>query len=129
MEPKQRTEKPASADPQPSQLCGLLRVSDDRVTWSEMWATIPTSEPLELVLHLREGSQDNQPPCTIPLSGCKVSLPDTKERLDAGHVWKLQQAQRSWYLSASSEDLQQQWLEALSMASQGDLTQANSGNP
>ncbi|XP_054544688.1 FYVE, RhoGEF and PH domain-containing protein 3 isoform X2 [Talpa occidentalis] len=95
-EPKQRTEKSATEDSQPSLLCGPLQMSDDRVTWSEVLATIVTSEPLQLVLHLQGGNQDNQPPCTIPLSGCKVSLLDPKERLDDGHVWRLQQAQQSW---------------------------------
>ncbi|XP_012581439.1 PREDICTED: FYVE, RhoGEF and PH domain-containing protein 3 [Condylura cristata] len=128
-DPKQRTERPATEDSQPNLLCGPLQVSDDGVTWSEVWATIPTVERLELVLCLQEGNQDNQPPCTIPLSGCKVSLPDPKERLDAGHVWRLQQSQQSWYLRASSADLQQQWLEALGIASPGDLAQANSGGP
>ncbi|XP_054544690.1 FYVE, RhoGEF and PH domain-containing protein 3 isoform X4 [Talpa occidentalis] len=128
-EPKQRTEKSATEDSQPSLLCGPLQMSDDRVTWSEVLATIVTSEPLQLVLHLQGGNQDNQPPCTIPLSGCKVSLLDPKERLDDGHVWRLQQAQQSWYLSASSAELQQQWVEALSIASQGDLAQATSGDP
>lgn len=44
-------------DARPSLLCGHLRVSDSGAAWSEVWATIPASEPLELVLYLQGGSQ------------------------------------------------------------------------
>lgn len=128
-EPKQSIEKPASVDPLPSLLCGPLWVSDSGSDWSEVWATISTSDNLELVLHRQAGSQDSRLPSTIPLSGCTVSVPDPAERLDAGHVWRLQQAQQSLYLSAPSAELQQQWLEVLNMAACRDLTQASRGTP
>lgn len=60
--------------------------------------------------------QDGQLLCAIPLSGCRVSVPDPADRLDARHMWRLQQGQQCWCLSAPSVELQQQWLEALSMA-------------
>ncbi|XP_015981518.2 FYVE, RhoGEF and PH domain-containing protein 3 isoform X3 [Rousettus aegyptiacus] len=122
-------QKPASVDPLPSLLCGPLWVSDSGSDWSEVWATISTSDNLELVLHRQAGSQDSRLPSTIPLSGCTVSVPDPAERLDAGHVWRLQQAQQSLYLSAPSAELQQQWLEVLNMAACRDLTQASRGTP
>lgn len=50
---------------------------------------------------------------------------DPAERLDARHVWQLQQAQQSLYLSAPSAELQQQWLEALSSAARGRSSQAS----
>lgn len=50
-------QNPESVDPQPSMLCSSLQVSDSGVVWSEVWATIPASEPLELVLHLQRDSQ------------------------------------------------------------------------
>ncbi|KAF5912921.1 hypothetical protein HPG69_007914 [Diceros bicornis minor] len=127
VEPKQSTEKPASADPPPSLFCGPLRVSDGGSAWSEVWATIPTSDPLELVLHLQGGSQAGRPPRAVPLSGCTVSVPDPAEKLDARHVWRLQQAQQSLLLSAPSAELQQQWLEALSAAALGDSARASRG--
>ncbi|XP_058422076.1 FYVE, RhoGEF and PH domain-containing protein 3 isoform X2 [Diceros bicornis minor] len=126
VEPKQSTE-PASADPPPSLFCGPLRVSDGGSAWSEVWATIPTSDPLELVLHLQGGSQAGRPPRAVPLSGCTVSVPDPAEKLDARHVWRLQQAQQSLLLSAPSAELQQQWLEALSAAALGDSARASRG--
>ncbi|XP_045879466.1 FYVE, RhoGEF and PH domain-containing protein 3 isoform X1 [Meles meles] len=119
-EPKHGTENPVPVDPQPSILCSSLQVSDSGAVWSEVWATIPASEPLELVLHLQRDSQDGGPPRTIPLAGCTVSVLDPVERPDSRHVWRLQQAQQSLYLSTPSADLRQQWLEALSAAARGD---------
>ncbi|XP_026954185.1 FYVE, RhoGEF and PH domain-containing protein 3 isoform X1 [Sagmatias obliquidens] len=127
LEPKQSTEKPATVDPPPSLLCGPLLVSDGGTAWSKVWAAISESDSLELVLHLRGGSQDGQLLHAIPLSGCRVSVPEPAERLDAGHMWQLQQAQQSLYLSAPSAELQQQWLEALSSAAHGHLAQASPG--
>nr|XP_008507943.1 PREDICTED: FYVE, RhoGEF and PH domain-containing protein 3 isoform X2 [Equus przewalskii] len=126
VEPKQGME-PATADPLPNLFCGPLRVSDCGSAWSEVWAAIPASDPLELVLHPQGGSQDGQPLRAIPLSGCTVSVLDPAEKPEAGHVWRLHQAQRSLYLSTSSEELQQQWLEALSTAALGDLARASRG--
>ncbi|XP_049491286.1 FYVE, RhoGEF and PH domain-containing protein 3 isoform X1 [Panthera uncia] len=128
-DPKHSTEKAAAVDAQPSLLCGHLRVSDSGDAWSEVWATIPTSEPLELVLHLQGGSQAGRPPRTIPLSGCTVSVPDPMETLGTGHVWRLQQAQQALYLSTPSAEQQQRWLEALSAAARGDLARAFPGAP
>uniref|UniRef100_A0A8D1IVG9 FYVE, RhoGEF and PH domain containing 3 n=2 Tax=Sus scrofa TaxID=9823 RepID=A0A8D1IVG9_PIG len=116
LEPKQSTEKPAAVDHPPSLLCGPLQVSDGSTAWSKVWAAIPESGPPELVLRLHGGSQDGQLLCAIPLSGCRVSVPDPADRLDARHMWRLQQGQQCWCLSAPSVELQQQWLEALSMA-------------
>uniref|UniRef100_A0A8C5V3C9 FYVE, RhoGEF and PH domain containing 3 n=1 Tax=Microcebus murinus TaxID=30608 RepID=A0A8C5V3C9_MICMU len=118
-------EKPPTADAWPSLLCGPLRLLESSEAWSEVWAAIPTSAPH--VLHLQGGSQDGRLPCTIPLASCTVSVPGPEERPDAGHVWKLQQAQQSWYLSAPSAELQQQWLEALSAANQGDTARDSPG--
>ena len=56
-----------------------------------------------------------------------MSVLDPAERLDARHVWQLQQAQQSLYLSAPSAELQQQWLEALSSAACGRSSQASLG--
>ncbi|XP_072815213.1 FYVE, RhoGEF and PH domain-containing protein 3 isoform X2 [Vicugna pacos] len=125
-EPKQSTE-PVAEDTLPSLLCGPLQVSDGSTAWSKVWAAISESEPLELVLHLQGGSQDGQLLRAIPLSGCRVSVPDPAERPGAGHVWQLQQARESLYLSASSAELQQQWLEALSTAARGPSAQAPEG--
>uniref|UniRef100_A0A4W2ESQ5 FYVE, RhoGEF and PH domain containing 3 n=1 Tax=Bos indicus x Bos taurus TaxID=30522 RepID=A0A4W2ESQ5_BOBOX len=127
LEPKQSTEKPVAAEPPPSLLCGPLQVSDGGTAWSKAWAAISESDSLELVLHLHEGSQDGQLLHAIPLSGCRVSVLDPAERLDARHVWQLQQAQQSLYLSAPSAELQQQWLEALSSAAHRHSSQVSLG--
>ncbi|XP_006161529.1 FYVE, RhoGEF and PH domain-containing protein 3 isoform X2 [Tupaia chinensis] len=123
VEPKQSMEQPA-ADPRPSLFCSPLRLSDSGTTWSEVWATIPASDPQ--VLHLLGGSQDGQP-LTVPLPGCEVSVLDLEDRLDSGHVWKLQQAQQAWYLSAPTAELQQRWLEALSVGARGHTAQDSPG--
>ncbi|EPY86653.1 FYVE, RhoGEF and PH domain-containing protein 3, partial [Camelus ferus] len=98
-------QKPVSEDAPPSLLCGPLQVSDGSTAWSK----------------------DGQLLRAIPLSGCRVSVPDPAERPGAGHVWQLQQARESLYLSASSAELQQQWLEALSTAARGPSAQAPEG--
>uniref|UniRef100_A0A8C6RCJ1 FYVE, RhoGEF and PH domain-containing protein 3 n=2 Tax=Nannospalax galili TaxID=1026970 RepID=A0A8C6RCJ1_NANGA len=122
---KPNTEKPPSVDPQPSLLCGSLRLSDNGTAWSEVWASIPESDPQ--VLDLQGDSQVVGLPCTIPLPGCTVSVPDPEAGLDAGHVWKLHQGPKTWWLSAPSTELQQCWLEALSTAAQGDTTGVSPG--
>ncbi|XP_045418279.1 FYVE, RhoGEF and PH domain-containing protein 3 isoform X1 [Lemur catta] len=124
-EPRQSTEKPPAADTGPSLLCGPLRLLESSGAWSEVWAAVPVSDPH--MLHLQGGSQDGRLPRTIPLASCTVSVPGPEERPHSGHVWKLQQAQQSWYLSAPSAELQQQWLEALSAATQGDMARDSPG--
>uniref|UniRef100_A0A2K6U978 FYVE, RhoGEF and PH domain containing 3 n=1 Tax=Saimiri boliviensis boliviensis TaxID=39432 RepID=A0A2K6U978_SAIBB len=121
--PESPSPETPAADPQPSLLCGPLQLSDSGEAWSEVWAAIPTSSPH--VLHLQGGSQDGQ--LTIPLPGCKLSVPDPEKWLDSGHVWKLQRAKQSWYLSAPSAELQQRWLETLSTAAHGDVAQDSPG--
>uniref|UniRef100_A0A2K5ELF5 FYVE, RhoGEF and PH domain-containing protein 3 n=1 Tax=Aotus nancymaae TaxID=37293 RepID=A0A2K5ELF5_AOTNA len=126
--PESPSPETPTADPQPSLLCGPLQLSESGEAWSEVWATIPTSNPQ--VLHLQGGSQDGQLPLTIPLPGCKLSIPDPEkclDSLDSGHVWKLQWAKQSWYLSAPSAELQQRWLEMLSTAAHGDMAQDSPG--
>ncbi|XP_024896223.1 FYVE, RhoGEF and PH domain-containing protein 3 isoform X2 [Pteropus alecto] len=90
---------------------------------------VPVSSSPEAPSEPKQSIEDSRLPSTIPLSGCTVSVPDLAERLDAGHVWQLQQAQQSLYLSAPSAELQQQWLEVLNMAACRDLTQASPGTP
>ncbi|XP_004647624.1 FYVE, RhoGEF and PH domain-containing protein 3 isoform X2 [Octodon degus] len=123
-EPKQSTQL-SSADPQPNVLCGPLRLSEDGVAWNEVWAAIPASAPQ--VLQLQGSGQDGPLLNTIHLPGCTVHVPDPKEAQEAGHTWKLQQAQQSWYLSSSSSELQQRWLEALRAAAHGDTAQDSPG--
>lgn len=55
-------QKPAAVDPQPSLVCSYLQVSDSGAAWSEVWAAIPASDPLELVLHRQGESQVRTPP-------------------------------------------------------------------
>ncbi|XP_012881884.1 PREDICTED: FYVE, RhoGEF and PH domain-containing protein 3 isoform X2 [Dipodomys ordii] len=124
-ESKQCTENAPAADSRPSLLCGPLRLSDNGMDWSEVWAAIPESD--SQVLDLQGNNQAAQLPCTIRLPGCTVSVPDPKEHLQAEHVWKLQQGQQTWYLSASSTELQQRWLEVLTTTAQGDTVQNSQG--
>ncbi|XP_007644066.1 FYVE, RhoGEF and PH domain-containing protein 3 isoform X3 [Cricetulus griseus] len=115
---KQNAEKPPSVDPRPSLVCSTLRLSDNGIAWSEVWADIPESDPQVLVL--LAGSQAGRLLHTIPLSGCTVTVPDPQAGLAAGCVWKLHQGSQTWWLSAPSTKLQQCWLEALSTAACGD---------
>ncbi|XP_006876837.1 PREDICTED: FYVE, RhoGEF and PH domain-containing protein 3 [Chrysochloris asiatica] len=127
IEPKKDTEKPPASDPQNSLLCGPLQLSEDSKAWSEVWASIPTTDPQ--VLHLQGGSQDGQPFRTIPLPGCKVSIPDPEEAPDTRHMLKLHHAHLCLYLDTQTSELQQRWLEALSAATHGDLAPASPGTP
>lgn len=43
-------QKPPSVDPRPSLVCSTLRLSDNGIAWSEVWADIPESDPQVLVL-------------------------------------------------------------------------------
>ncbi|XP_015361776.1 FYVE, RhoGEF and PH domain-containing protein 3 isoform X2 [Marmota marmota marmota] len=124
---KQSTEKPPAVDPQPSLICGPLWLSDNGTSWTEVWATIPASDPR--VLDLRGSSEDGRLPHAIPLSGCTVGTPDPEEGLPAGHLWKLQQGQQHWYFRAPSRELRQSWLGALRAAAHGDTTQESPGAP
>ncbi|XP_048199767.1 FYVE, RhoGEF and PH domain-containing protein 3 isoform X2 [Perognathus longimembris pacificus] len=54
-ESKQLTEKPLAADSRPSLLSGPLRLSDNGMDWSEVWAAIPESD--SQVLDLQGNSQ------------------------------------------------------------------------
>ncbi|XP_048656465.1 FYVE, RhoGEF and PH domain-containing protein 3 isoform X5 [Marmota marmota marmota] len=120
--------KPPAVDPQPSLICGPLWLSDNGTSWTEVWATIPASDPR--VLDLRGSSeQDGRLPHAIPLSGCTVGTPDPEEGLPAGHLWKLQQGQQHWYFRAPSRELRQSWLGALRAAAHGDTTQESPGAP
>ncbi|XP_054983495.1 LOW QUALITY PROTEIN: FYVE, RhoGEF and PH domain-containing protein 3 [Sorex araneus] len=127
--PKPGVEELSPADPQPSLLCGALRVSEDCVAWTEVWASIPAAEPPELLLCLKGSGRADWLPLAIALPGCQVSPVGSVERLDAGHAWTLQQAQRVWYLSVPSEELRQRWLEALSTAAHGDPAPPHPGDP
>ncbi|XP_047382934.1 FYVE, RhoGEF and PH domain-containing protein 3 isoform X1 [Sciurus carolinensis] len=126
-DPKQNTEKSPTVDPQPSLICSPLWLSDNGTSWKEVWATIPASDPR--VLDLRGSSEGGRLPRAIPLSGCRVSVPDPEEGLAAGHLWKLQQGQQRWFLRAPSRELQKSWLEALRAAAQGDPAQDSPGTP
>ncbi|XP_013362353.1 PREDICTED: FYVE, RhoGEF and PH domain-containing protein 3 isoform X2 [Chinchilla lanigera] len=119
-EPKQSMQL-STADLQPSVLCGPLQLSEDGVAWNEVWAAIPTSAPQ--VLRLQRSSQDGPLLNTIHLPSCTVHVPDPKEAQEAGHTWRLQQDQQTWYLSASSSELQRRWLEALNTAAHRDTAQ------
>lgn len=125
-EPKSSEEKLATVDPRPALLCGPLRVSLDCTSWSEVWASLPMAEPPELLLCVQGGGQADWLPATIALTGCRVSLPEHTEGLDAGHALRLQQAQQTWHLSAPSAVMRQRWLEALSTAACGDPAWASS---
>uniref|UniRef100_A0A8D2CTI3 FYVE, RhoGEF and PH domain containing 3 n=1 Tax=Sciurus vulgaris TaxID=55149 RepID=A0A8D2CTI3_SCIVU len=115
--------KSPTMDPQPSLICSPLWLSDNGTSWKEVWATIPASDPR--VLDLRGSSEGGPLPRAIPLSGCRVSVPDPEE----GHLWKLQQGQQRWFLRAPSRELQKSWLEALHAAAQGDTAQDSPGTP
>ncbi|XP_004384303.2 FYVE, RhoGEF and PH domain-containing protein 3 isoform X1 [Trichechus manatus latirostris] len=127
VEPKKGTERPSAMDPQHSLLCGTLQLSEDGKAWSEVWASIPRTDPQ--ALHLWGSSQDGQLPRTIPLPGCKVNAPDPAEKPDLRHLLKLHHAHLCLYLDTQTPELQQRWLEALSAAAHGDPVLPSPGTP
>lgn len=57
---------------------------------------------------------------SVPLIGFDASLPESSDRLERRHAFKISQSHLTLYFSADGEELQQRWMEVLSRAGRGD---------
>lgn len=57
---------------------------------------------------------------SVPLIGFEVSFPESCDRLDRRHAFKICQSHLTLYFSAEGEELQRRWMDALSRAGRGE---------
>lgn len=57
---------------------------------------------------------------SVPLIGYEVSLPESCDRLERRHSFKISQSHLTLYFSAEGEELQRRWMEVLSRAGRGE---------
>lgn len=69
--------------------------------------------------------QDVKAQRSIPLIGFEVSLPESCDRLERRHAFKISQSHLTVYFSAEVEELQRRWMEVLSRAGRGEELQAH----
>lgn len=56
----------------------------------------------------------------MPLIGFEVSLPESGDRLERRHAFKISQSHLTLYFSAEGEELQRRWMDVLSRAGRGE---------
>uniref|UniRef100_A0A8C9TVA6 FYVE, RhoGEF and PH domain containing 1 n=1 Tax=Scleropages formosus TaxID=113540 RepID=A0A8C9TVA6_SCLFO len=91
--------------------------------WQKAWFVVPENEPL--VLYIYGAPQDVKAQRSVPLIGFEVSLPETCDRLERRHAFKISQSHLTLYFSAEGEELQRRWMEVLSRAGRGEELQAH----
>lgn len=57
---------------------------------------------------------------SVPLIGFEVSLPESCDRLERRHAFKISQSHLTLYFSAEGEELQRRWMDILSRAGRGE---------
>uniref|UniRef100_A0A4W4DYS1 FYVE, RhoGEF and PH domain containing 3 n=1 Tax=Electrophorus electricus TaxID=8005 RepID=A0A4W4DYS1_ELEEL len=108
-------------------LCSHLLVQEKGKSWTKTWAAITKSEPL--VLYLHTNSQDTRAARMIPLPGYEVSTSlSPSEKSEGKHVFKLSHSQHSLLFSAQDSELMAKWVELLSLATKGEVSDT-SDNP
>ncbi|KAM7405365.1 hypothetical protein PAMP_012633 [Pampus punctatissimus] len=60
---------------------------------------------------------------SVPLIGFEVSLPESCDRLERRHAFKISQSHLTLYFSAEGEELQRRWMDVLSRAGRGEELQ------
>ncbi|XP_026870822.2 faciogenital dysplasia isoform X3 [Electrophorus electricus] len=128
-EPKKKavTEKQLSVMRDSWVLCSHLLVQEKGKSWTKTWAAITKSEPL--VLYLHTNSQDTRAARMIPLPGYEVSTSlSPSEKSEGKHVFKLSHSQHSLLFSAQDSELMAKWVELLSLATKGEVSDT-SDNP
>uniref|UniRef100_A0A3P8PT84 FYVE, RhoGEF and PH domain containing 1 n=1 Tax=Astatotilapia calliptera TaxID=8154 RepID=A0A3P8PT84_ASTCA len=89
--------------------------------WQKAWFVIPENEPL--VLYIYGAPQDVKAQRSVPLIGFEVSLPESCDRLERRHAFKISQSHLTLYFSADGEELQRRWMDILSRAGRGEELQ------
>ncbi|XP_037334925.2 FYVE, RhoGEF and PH domain-containing protein 1 isoform X2 [Pungitius pungitius] len=87
-------------------------------SWQKAWFVIPENEPL--VLYIYGAPQDVKAKRSIPLIGFDVSLPESFDRLERRHAFKISQSHLTLYFSAEGEELQRRWIDVLLRAGRGE---------
>ncbi|XP_029113291.1 FYVE, RhoGEF and PH domain-containing protein 1 isoform X2 [Scleropages formosus] len=118
-------EKQASVVAENSVLCSFLHHMEKGSGrgWQKAWFVVPENEPL--VLYIYGAPQDVKAQRSVPLIGFEVSLPETCDRLERRHAFKISQSHLTLYFSAEGEELQRRWMEVLSRAGRGEELQAH----
>ncbi|RVE71120.1 hypothetical protein OJAV_G00071720 [Oryzias javanicus] len=113
-------EKQASLAAENSVVCSFLHIMEKGAGrgWQKAWLVIPENEPL--VLYVYGAPQDVKAQRSVPLIGFEVSLPESCDRLDRRHAFKICQSHLTLYFSAEGEELQRRWMDALSRAGRGE---------
>uniref|UniRef100_A0A8C6VXX6 FYVE, RhoGEF and PH domain containing 1 n=1 Tax=Nothobranchius furzeri TaxID=105023 RepID=A0A8C6VXX6_NOTFU len=86
--------------------------------WQKAWFVIPENEPL--VLYIYGAPQDVKAQRSVPLIGFEISLPESCDRLERRHAFKISQSHLTLYFSAEGEELQRRWMDILSRAGRGE---------
>uniref|UniRef100_A0A8C5GU56 FYVE, RhoGEF and PH domain-containing protein 1-like n=1 Tax=Gouania willdenowi TaxID=441366 RepID=A0A8C5GU56_GOUWI len=86
--------------------------------WTKAWFVIPENEPL--VLYVYGAPQDVKAQRSVPLIGFEVALPESCDRLERRHAFKISQSHLTLYFSAEGEELQRRWMDILSRAGRGE---------
>ncbi|KAM8862495.1 FYVE, RhoGEF and PH domain-containing protein 1 [Spinachia spinachia] len=113
-------EKQASLAAEHSVICSFLHHMEKGGgrSWQKAWFVIPENEPL--VLYIYGAPQDVKAKRSIPLIGFDVSLPESFERLERRHAFKISQSHLTLYFSADGEELQRRWIDVLLRAGRGE---------
>ncbi|XP_038154360.1 FYVE, RhoGEF and PH domain-containing protein 1 isoform X2 [Cyprinodon tularosa] len=113
-------EKQASLAAENSVICSFLHHMEKGGGrgWQKAWCVIPENEPL--VLYIYGAPQDVKAQRSIPLIGFEVSQPESCDRLERRHAFKISQSHLTLYFSAEGEELQRRWMDVLSRAGRGE---------
>ncbi|XP_028307946.1 FYVE, RhoGEF and PH domain-containing protein 1 isoform X1 [Gouania willdenowi] len=113
-------EKQASLAAENSVICSFLYHMEKGGGrgWTKAWFVIPENEPL--VLYVYGAPQDVKAQRSIPLIGFEVALPESCDRLERRHAFKISQSHLTLYFSAEGEELQRRWMDILSRAGRGE---------
>lgn len=69
--------------------------------------------------------QDVKAQRSVPLIGFEVSLPESCDRLERRHAFKISQSHLTLYFSAEAEELQRRWMDVLMRAGKGEEPQVH----
>ncbi|KAM9856198.1 FYVE, RhoGEF and PH domain-containing protein 1 [Aulostomus maculatus] len=118
-------EKQASLAAENSVICSFLHLMEKGSGrgWQKAWFVIPDNEPL--VLYIYGAPQDVKAQRSVPLIGFEVSLPESCDRLERRHAFKISQSHLTLYFSAEGEELQRRWMDVLLRAGKGEELQVH----
>uniref|UniRef100_A0A8C5N7V5 FYVE, RhoGEF and PH domain-containing protein 1-like n=1 Tax=Gouania willdenowi TaxID=441366 RepID=A0A8C5N7V5_GOUWI len=110
-------EKQASLAAENSVICSFLYHMEKGGGrgWTKAWFVIPENEPLVLYVYGAPQAQRS-----VPLIGFEVALPESCDRLERRHAFKISQSHLTLYFSAEGEELQRRWMDILSRAGRGE---------